>query len=488
MKQLILVCAAILLLGLPLLAAAQTATPLPFDPLTATPKPPDVEAQAQTDIGAGAMAVESAESDADRAEFAADRADLAADRAEFSASQSVFALDQANAAVERADSMLNQFQTLEAVVGIIGFVAPVLLVVAAIFGLNRLNSAQAEVKSVHEALDAEITRARAGARDEIEAVRKEAMAEIDAAKHELNEERDNRQRDLEALKESAKAVRQEAAQARLASALLPLGEQQYQVSDLEGAIATYERALKLDDFNPVTHYRLGYVYNRIGKFEQALEQLAAALEIDMDFMPARAAIGYTYRRMAEALPEGDNQRELLFSEAENRLRDALSKSPNLVDDDGESWWGSLGGLYKRRGQTELAKDAYRRAGKVTPYSSYPFMNLAVLEMNDRRQEEMLRAFRHVERVARAETQARAGNYYGLADLMTAQLALGKTADAQDTMAALFDMAPEAENVLDLELDTLRRMQTALGGDTEAPQVADAITRIEAEQARRSAAK
>jgi hypothetical protein len=112
------------------------------------------------------------------------------------------------------------------------------------------------------------------------------------------------------------------------------------------------------------------------------------------------------------------------------------------------------------------------------------MNLAVLEMNSGQREEMLRAFERVERVAHAETQAQAGNYYGLADLMTAQLALGKTDEARETMLMLFDIVPTNENVLDLELDTLRRMQTALGGEDAAPQVTDAIAKVEAELARR----
>ncbi len=471
MKRLILAAVAALLLAASLAAQAQTVTPIPFDRPTATPAPPDVSAGAQS-AGLGGDAV-------------LERAELAADRAEFAAGQAGFALDQAAAAVERADSMLNQFQTLEAVVGIIGFALPALAVVAAVIGLNRLSSAQSDVRNLREELTREIQDVTAGAQRQIDASRQAARHDIEAATTQLADALSQREQDMDALRETAQAVRQEAANARLASALLPLGEQQYKASDVEGAIATYERALRLDDRNPVTHYRLGYVYNRINQFDQALERLAAALEIDKEFMPAKAAIGYTYRRMAEALPENDDRRELLFSEAELRLREALTTAPTLVDDDGESWWGSLGGLYKRRGQTGLARDAYQRAGKVTPHSSYPFGNLAVLEMNDRNREAMLRAFQHVERVARAETQARTGNYYGLADLLTAQLALGKTSEAHETMQALFDIAPAAENVLELELDTLRRMRVALGEDT-APQVAQAIAEMEAELARRAA--
>ncbi|MFN8377703.1 MAG: tetratricopeptide repeat protein [Anaerolineae bacterium] len=479
MKRLMVSAAAAVLLALPLVARAQTATPLPFDPLTPTPKPTEVVVEAQT-------VPDSSEAILAQAELAASRAELAAGRAEVAADQAAFALDAADAAVERADSMLNQFQTLEAVVSIVGMALPVIVIIAGFIGLNRLNSAQKEVSGLHQELDQQIADAKASARAEIEAARQEVRSEVEAAKVQLDAEMARRQQELESLRESAQAVRNEASRARLASALLPLGEQQYRAADLTGAIATYERALELDDRNPVTYYRLGYVYNRIGQFDRALDQLAAALDIDKDFMPAKAAIGYTYRRMAEALPEGDNQRELLFSEAEHRLRDALNQQPTLMDDDGESWWGSLGGLYKRRNQKELAKDAYRRACKVTPHSSYPFMNLAVLEMKDGNRDAMMRAFQHVERVARAETQAQAGNYYGLADLMTAQLALGKTAEAQDTMQAFFDSVPDNENSLALELDTLHTILSVMGGETAAPHIAQAIRNVEAEQTRRSA--
>lgn len=485
MKRLMIALLAAVLLVLPLAAQAQTATPLPFDPLTPTPKPTEAVAEAQAVPQANSAELAEIGLAVGRAELAAGRAELAADQAEAAVGQATFTLDAADAAVERADSMLNQFQTLEAVVSIVGFALPALLIIGGVVGLNRLNSAGKEVAGLHQELDAQIAETKASARAEIDAARQEVRDEMEAARAQLAGELTRRQQELDSLRESAQAVRTEAARARLASALLPLGEQQYRAADLDGAIATYERALELDDQNPVTYYRLGYVYNRIGQFDRALEQLVEALDIDKDFLPAKAAIGYTYRRMAEALPDGDNQRELLFSEAEHRLRDALNQQTTLMDDDGESWWGSLGGLYKRRSQTDLAKDAYRRACKVTPHSSYPFINLAALEMQDGNREAMTRAFQHVERVARAETQAQAGNYYGLADLMTAQLALGKTAEAQDTMLALFDSVPANENTLDLVLDTLRLMQAALGGEAAAPAIAQTMQAIESEQARRS---
>jgi tetratricopeptide (TPR) repeat protein len=89
----------------------------------------------------------------------------------------------------------------------------------------------------------------------------------------------------------------------------------------------------------------------------------------------------------------------------------------LVDDDGEAWWGSLGGLYRRRGQTEQAIKAYERAAEVTPHSSYPFSNLAMLYMRTKDHESMMKMFKRVERIAHAETQAEVDTYWAYADLL-----------------------------------------------------------------------
>src|SRR5690606_40897737 len=84
------------------------------------------------------------------------------------------------------------------------------------------------------------------------------------------------------------------------------------------------------------------------------------------FAPALANLGYVLRRRADQLPADDMNRGRLMAEAELKLREALNLAPKLVDEDGESWWGSLGGLHRRRGQLDDAIEAYKLAQQVTP--------------------------------------------------------------------------------------------------------------------------
>ena len=68
----------------------------------------------------------------------------------------------------------------------------------------------------------------------------------------------------------------------------------------------------------------------------------------------------------------------LYNVAEARLLEALQLDPVLLTPDGESYYGTLGSLYRRQGRIEDALDTYRRAADVTPQRSYPFVNLAML--------------------------------------------------------------------------------------------------------------
>lgn len=297
--------------------------------------------------------------------------------------------------------------------------------------------------------------------------REEIEQEIVAIREQFNNDLEQRRQEFESftteLTEAVEQQRREAVNATLATALLSFGERQYKASDYVGAVNTYKRSLELDNNNPVTYYRLGYVYTTQGDLDGAEEQFTKSLAIDDAFAPAIVALGHVYRRKGQKLEEGI-EREMLFNQAEKQMLAGLKISPKLIDDDGESWWGSLGGLYRRRGQIKQAIYAYEQATTVTPHSSYPFGNLATLYGSERNTEAMLRMYKRVEKLARAEVQAEVDNFWGYFDLLTAQLALGHTAEAEDILPSVVETVPlNAAYAFDMLVETLERAGNYLEG-------------------------
>jgi tetratricopeptide (TPR) repeat protein len=393
----------------------------------------------------------------------AQRAEAALAEAE---AASAVAREHAEDAARYAGDASNFLGIFEAISVAITFVVAALGVV----GVTRLFSAQSQ-----------LTEARNKVIEEVNTLRKEFEDELAQRRTELT--------DLnKLLRQSAEEQRRESAKATLALSLLPLGERQYRAQDLKGAYETYLRALELDSNNPVIHYRLGYVAVQSDRFKDAEGHLKRALEIDPEFTLAQAALGFTYRRMTDAMSDTP-ERDLFYNKAENNFLEALGKSPKLVDDDGESWWGSLGGLYRRRGQMDQAIKAYERAAEVTPHSSYPFSNLAMLYMGTKEHEAMMRMFRRVERIAYAETQAEVDNYWAYADLLTSRLAMGKTDTTDDLLTIIFEIAPqETDYPLESLANTLERLMEAMGGEDRAPQIPKYIDRIRQKLMERKAAR
>jgi tetratricopeptide (TPR) repeat protein len=387
-----------------------SATPLPFD--TASPQASPAAAQAEPESIDDALA----------------RAEAAAARAETLLEETRRMAEDASRYAGDASSFLGLFEAL-------GIVITVVAGAFSAFGIYRLFSAQNELTLSRKRFEQELERKE---------------SELAALEQQL------RRNNAEQHAQSTRAT--------LALSLLPLGERQYKAQDFKGACDTYERALKLDSNNPVIYYRLGYVCVQSGQLDDAVQYLTRALEIDPEFPLAMAALGYAYRRQAEKMEAG-LERERLMNMAERCMLDGLALSPKLVDDDGESWWGSLGGLYRRRGLNEQAIRAYQQAAEVTPHSSYPFSNLAMLYMGEQDRDAMLRMFKRVERLAKGETQADVDNYWAYADLLTAQLALGKFSEAEEALQSLFDTAPsDSPYALELLTDTLGRLMSALGDE------------------------
>jgi tetratricopeptide (TPR) repeat protein len=345
-------------------------------------------------------------------------------------------VDRVEFAAERADNAvdlaLGLFGLFEAMTGVVGLVLPILAVVAGLLGFRRLESAQRELREARERFERDM---------------QEREAELDLLRDEL--------------KLSVQRQREDGARASLALALLPLGERQYRAQDYEGALDTYHRALELDPENPIIHYHIGYVHTQSGHLEKAEEHLSQSLERDPNFPPSLAALGYVFRRLGDKMEPG-MERDIIYNKAEENFLRALHMSPKLMDEDKESWWGSLGGLYRRRGQVEQAIYAYEQCAKVTPHSSYPFSNLALLYMQTDNRQQMLETYERVEKLALREVQADVDNYWAYADLIVSRLALGRIKEAEAVLENTLYAAPvDSPYTLESLLDTLQRLNRVL---------------------------
>lgn len=357
------------------------------------------------------------------------------------------------------DHAFNLLGLLEA----FGFVVTIVGGAAAIFGVTRFISAQQDLQEARKRFDDEI----ASSRDR------------------LSKETEQRQREFAELREQ---LERSTSNATLALSFLPLGEGQYKSGDFRGAIDIYQRALRLDPKNPIINYRLGYAYTQSGMLEEAERYLQEALSTEADFAPALATLGYVYRRRGEKMDEGI-ERMTILNRAEQNLVRALDLSPKLVDADGESWWGSLGGLYRRRGQIDQAIFAYSQAAEVTPNSSYAYSNLALLYMQKHDRERMLKTYEQVEKLAADEVMADVDNYWAYTDLVTSRLALGMLPEAEKALDRVFTTTPDdAPYVLEALLDTLSRLADVLEAEKAGP-VRDFCQRIQAhiEQQKQAAA-
>lgn len=358
--------------------------------------------------------------------YAQAAANAAADAARYAQD----ATNQVEQHMETANNLLGLFQNVTAIVGVL---IPFLGVAGAVLGFNQLNEAQKKLEDAQNNF----------------------KQDVDAKQAELQKVR-------EALEKSAEEQRSNVAKATLALSLLPLGERQFRIGDYDGAIDAYKRALELDPDSIILHYRLGYVYTQSGKLDEAQTHLTRALQIEKDFAPALACLGYVYRRIGEKMPEGV-ERNLKLDQASTLLSQALKISPKLIDEEGESWWGSLGGLYRRRGQIDDAIYAYQKVAEATPNSSYAFGNLALLYAQKDNVDAMLRMYEKMEPLAWGEVQGAPDNYWGFADLLTARLALGETEKAEQALVSVLRTMPmESPYASESLVETLHRLQHALG--------------------------
>jgi tetratricopeptide (TPR) repeat protein len=276
--------------------------------------------------------------------------------------------------------------------------------------------------------------------------------------------------------------------ASITQLLMSMAIQQYELGHLQGAKAIYERALELSPQNPVIPYRIAYILTQTEELEEAEEILKNALKIDDKFAHAQAALGFVYRRKGDK-SKNDEQKSY-YKQAERYLLSALFINPNLVDDDGESWNGALAGLYRRLGREKDAIYHYGQAARITPQSSYPKLNLLLLQWKHKDTEKLIIQLEEVENLLSSKIKKDQDTYWDRADLMNIELALGNDGKhIEESLQTFLQILPrDAKDVLPRVISTTEFILTAAsfdGDKRDKRKIIEVIDRLKAEQEKRN---
>ena len=224
-----------------------------------------------------------------------------------------------------------------------------------------------------------------------------------------------------------------------------LAEQQVRAHNFDTAIVTLKSALAIRENDHATNYLLGYLYTQRKEIDLAIAHLERALTRDPAFTPAIAALGLALRRKGDSMsdPALREERDHYWEQAEANLRQALGKDPKLTDADGESYFGTLGGLYRRQEHYYAALDAYERAHHVTPTKSYPIINLASIHTYLGNKADSEHYFTEVTKWAALQLDDDPRDAWTRCDMAQAKLVLGEKSSAFRHIRRVVDQTPEA---------------------------------------------
>jgi tetratricopeptide (TPR) repeat protein len=128
--------------------------------------------------------------------------------------------------------------------------------------------------------------------------------------------------------------------------------------DFNGAIKLLETVLKFDPNNEKNHLTIGFLYQRMGHLQSAIESYRRALKIN----PHNAEV---YNNMGLAFRDKDD-----LESAFNCLKKAIEINPNFAEA-----LNNLGVILKAQGELNLALDTYNEAINIKPDFSDALFNM-----------------------------------------------------------------------------------------------------------------
>ncbi|NOX75597.1 MAG: tetratricopeptide repeat protein [Gammaproteobacteria bacterium] len=156
----------------------------------------------------------------------------------------------------------------------------------------------------------------------------------------------------------------------LAEALHLLGLARFQQGDAESGAQLIERAVAIDNRNPLFYYNLGNVQKSCGQLLAAKKAQQQALALQPRYAEAAANLGGIHQALGE------------YDEAIAQYQNAIVLNPRDV-----FTHNNLGTLYRQRNNNEQAERCYRAAFDLNPGYAEPLANLGVLLRGQGRQQE-----------------------------------------------------------------------------------------------------
>ncbi len=346
-------------------------------------------------------------------------------------------LEQVNITLERANDAVNSAELVLSFLEGASVIITVSIAAAALVGLSSINELREAVDETENELlrRVETTEARLKEREQRLASMEDLIAEAEKRIDSLVEERLQ-----QVFADTESARRQSASLARHS-----LAEQLMRERNIDAALHACEEAYRLDPGNYANNYLYGMLLIEKGRFNEAVQKLNEALKEEPDFTPALAALGLANRRVGDQT-DNRHERNEYYNVAEAGLLAAIEADANLLTHDGESYYGTLGSLYRRTGRIEDALDCYRRAAEVTPRRSYPYINLAMLYMHQ--QEEQLRDQNLLiaERNAMRRLADTPTDHWALYDMGLIHLLRGEVDKARQLFREAIDFTPAVISV------------------------------------------
>jgi len=176
-----------------------------------------------------------------------------------------------------------------------------------------------------------------------------------------------------------------------------LGEANDKLGNFDQAIEEFKEALKINPNYFFGLNNLGNVYGKQGKYEEAINNFQKALDQKSDYSPAHYNIARAYHLVGKKQEAAESYRKAIrfnpyfeqafynlaylsmelsvFDEAIENFNKFIKMQPNHS----RAHFG-LGNALMMKGQLDLAMLEYRLSGKLDPTFALPYMNMANIQM------------------------------------------------------------------------------------------------------------